>query len=740
MPSQPSPGSTAAPPQSATPVWQAQGPRPTTEGQVEQIVDREVVGAVEAIAAHPVDRDIVYIAAVNGGIWRTRNARAARPTWEPLTDRAQSLSFGALEFDPTDPTHRTLVAGTGRFSSKSRSGGALVGILRTVDEGRTWTVLGSAPLGTLHITGVAPRGDIIVASNNRTGVHRTTNTGATWQQVTGAAGSGLPAGLAFDLAGDPTNPARLFTHVGASGLFRSSDTGATWSKMSNGAIDALLGGASNVRISVGTANNIYVAICDGSGRLAGLFRSGDGGGTWRALDLPRTIEGGNVAFGLHPGGQASIHLSVAADRDNPNLLYVGGDRQPSFDEGVPAGTLRRFPNSIGAQDFSGRLFRVDASKPSGSQSTPLTHSGTASGSAPHGDSRDMAIAPDGALIESDDGGVYRRLRPQVNTGDWISMNGDLQVTELHSVAWDANCKTVIGGAQDTGSPQQLTNAAARWRSFSTGDGGVVAVDAASTPGLSTRYSSFQNLQALRRQVFDAAGTLLSTTSVSLRVLGGAPRHVAQFYTPLELNRVTPTRLIIGAANGVYESDDQGDTITAIAPGIRINDTGAVAYGAIGNSDALYVGAGASVFVRTAAHPAALTRSAAYPGTTTVAGIAIVLNDARAAFVVDTTRIFRTTNSGNQWSDITGNLPALGVTVLRSVAFCADLAGGSVVVGTNSGVFAAAGPAFTQWGPLGAGLPAVPLLRLQYSDQDRILLAGTLGRGAWTLTLPEPVTA
>ena len=136
--------------------WQRQGPRPTTEGQVEKIIDREVMGASQALAAHPVDANIVYAAAVNGGIWRTMNAMAARPAWLPMTDLARSLSFGALEFDPTDTTHTTLVAGTGRFSSKSRSGGALIGLLRTVDGGATWTALGADPLRSLHITGVAP--------------------------------------------------------------------------------------------------------------------------------------------------------------------------------------------------------------------------------------------------------------------------------------------------------------------------------------------------------------------------------------------------------------------------------------------------------------------------------------------------------------------------------------------------------------------------------------------------------
>ena len=716
--------------------WRQQGPRPTTQGQVENIIDREVVGAVQALAAHPVDADIVYAAAVNGGIWRTMNAMAARPTWLPLTDLARSLSFGALEFDPTDAAHRTLVAGTGRFSSKSRSGGALIGVMRTGDGGSSWVVLGADPLRSLHITGVAPRGATIVISSNG-GLHRSTDTGVTWTRVSDDPGSGLPAGSAFDLAGDPPNPAHLYSHAGARGLYRSMDSGRTWAKISDSAIDSVLQGSSNIRISVGTANNIYVAICGPTGHLAGLFRSADGGTSWRSIDLPRTTEGGDVVFDLHPGGQASIHLSIAADRSHPGLVYVGGDRQPGFDEGIQPGMVPRWPNSTGARDYSGRIFRIDTTRPPGKQSSPLTHSGTASGSAPHADSRDMAFTSDGVLLESDDGGVYRRTRPQMNDGDWFSMNGDLQVTEFHSVAWDANRRIVMGGAQDTGSPQQETSAAQRWRSISTGDGGVVAVDATSTPGLSTRYSSFQLLQALRREVYDSAGVLRSATPVALRVLGGGERLTAQFYSPLELNGVEPTRLVIGASNGIYESDDQGDTLRAIAPGVRINDSGPLAYGATGNADVLYAGSGPNVLIRTAPPPAALTLSGAYPGAATVVGIAVDPHDPRAAFVIDALRVFRTGDSGASWDDVTGDLATHGAPVLRSVVHCADLNGGSVAIGTNSGVFAASGPSFTAWVRLGTDLPKAPVLRLRYSGTDRLLLAGTLGRGAWTLTLPSP---
>lgn len=720
-------------------VWVAQAPGPNTLGQVENIDDGEVVGAIKAVAAHPTDPNIVYVGAVNGGIWRTTNGMSVNPAWERQTDGQGSQSIGAIEFDPTDSTNRTLVAGNGRFSSFGRDGGALSGLLRTTNGGTTWTTInGSGTLNDLNISGVAPRGATIIISVDdansfeRVGIWRSTNTGSSWEQISGGNGTGLPSGQSADIASDPSNRDLLFTNAGENGLYRSTNAGATWAKVSNAAMDALIANSGNIKIAVGRSNNVYVAIVR-SGELAGVFRSGDGGTSWTPMGVPMTVEGG-----IHPGGQGGIHLSIAADRDNAQIVYVGGDRQETGPFNFPV------PNSIGAKDYSGRLFRGDASRPPSSRWVHLTHSnslgaaggGTAHGSAPHADSRDMVVAANGMLIEVDDGGIYRRTSPRDNTGDWFSMNGDIQATEFHAVAWDSNSNIVIGGAQDTGTPAQRLTTDVRWQSVSTGDGGAVAVDDSSTPGRSTRYSSYFDLFDFRRQVFDAANVLQSTVNPRLRVLGTGSALRPQFYTPIKLNTVTPTRLIIGAENSVYESMDQGETITEIGPGIRVNDTGPniIAYGAAGNANMLYLGSDVRVFVRTAASPAPLRQSTTYPGGSVV-GIAIDPNDPRTAYVIDPGRVFRTTDSGGTWANITGNLQTLSPGALRSIAYSTSTSAGAIVVSGNMGVFEAPGAAFSTWRPLGEGLPRVPVYHLEYDPTDRILLAGTLGRGAWTLTFP-----
>ncbi len=731
-------------------VWLQQGPGPNTVGQVEGITNGEVVGAIKTVAAHPTNADVLFVGAVNGGIWRTANATAAAPTWTPQLGLDQALNIGAIAFDPTDAMNQTLIAGAGRFSSFNPlgipQGNDRVGVWRTTNDGATWTLLdGGGILTNINVSGVAPRGTTLVLSANtaapfaKRGVWRSIDSGVMWTQISGS-GTGLPTGASHDLASDPSNSARLFTNSGTAGIYRSDDTGENWIKVSDAAVDAALVGSTNVKISVGDANNVYVAIVGGGTQLSGLFRSGDGGGMWTALDRPVTTESG-LAIGTHPGRQGTTHLSIAADLTNDNVVYVAGDRQPFQDEGTAGTCMPCFPNSIGANDFSGRLFRVDAGLAVGAQATHITHTNTTSGSSPHADSRDMAIDANGNLIETDDGGIYRRTTPLLNTGDWFAVNGDIKVTEFHDIAWDAVAKVAVGGAQDTGSPEQTTAGNTRWRSISTADGGDVAIDDFGTPGTSIRFSSNQRLGFFRRRTIDAANTVTATVFPALTVVGGGNPLVRAFKTPIAVNRVTPTRLIIGGGNSVYESADQGTTITEIGVGIIVNspDRDPIAYGAAGNADMLYVGSGDQVFIRNAAPPAALTASAMYPGSGTGRVVIDIVMDPAApliAYVADTTHVYRTPDGGGMWADITGDLLTLTPGAIRSITYSTSNVDGTVIVGAQNGVFGAVGPAFTTWTVVATGLPRVPVFDVQYNPADEVLVAGTLGRGAWSVSLEE----
>jgi hypothetical protein len=746
-------------PISANKPWQAQGPGPAIDGQSENVVpNNEVVGAIHTVVAHPTDPKTLYIGAVNGGVWRTKNAQSNNPNWKPLTDSMPSSAIGALAFDPTDGSANTLWAGVGRFSSFGRLGGNRIGLYKTTNGGDSWTLVdGGGVLFGKNVAGLTPRGNTIVVAVDvadvnalvNLGIWRSTNGGATFTQISGGVGTGLPLGMTHDLVGDAANPNRLFTSAifapaGQNGVYRSLNTGANWTKVSNAAMDALLisggaNGTTNVEFAVGTNNDVYAAFVN-AGRLSGLFRSGDGGTTWTQLDRPRT---GPNNVGIHPGAQGGIHLSVVADPVDHNIVYIGGDRQPfRAEEGLGP---PQFPNSIGAQNFSGRLFRCNASLPAGSQCTPLTHVGTASNSSPHADSREMTIDADGNVLETDDGGIYKRVNPRSTTGDWVSVIGNLQVSEQHDLSYDPLAQVVFVGTQDNDDPHQ-DKPDPNWFVLLSGDGGDTAVDNVSLgPAASTRYDSAQGLQAFVRTFWDVGNDLLGFVFPPLTPIGGSPAFAGQFVTPVEVNAVTPTRLILGGANGTYETFDQGDTINRIST-VVVNGAGidAVSYGGLGNAELLVVGSGVRLFLRTAAHPAPLTEILTYPGRLTaftVRDTVIDPDNANAFYLTNAQQVWQTLDGGATWNNLTGNLLTFPQIALRAIEYVprSDGSGSNdaLVVSSFTGVYVAyQSTGFTQWSQLGSGLPNVGFLDLHYVAADKTLVAGALGRGAWKLKVGD----
>ena len=85
--------------------WTPAGPEPVRNAQDLLGTTNQVTGAIQAVLAHPTDPDVIYVGAVDGGVWRTTNATTATPIWTPLTDQFPSLAIGALGFDLSNPRH-----------------------------------------------------------------------------------------------------------------------------------------------------------------------------------------------------------------------------------------------------------------------------------------------------------------------------------------------------------------------------------------------------------------------------------------------------------------------------------------------------------------------------------------------------------------------------------------------------------------------------------------------------------
>jgi hypothetical protein len=730
----------------------------------------------------------MLIGTVNGGVWRTTNALAASPAWAPVTDFLPSLSIGALTYDKANAN--TVYAGIGRYSALSSTGGARAGLFTSADSGLTWgAVAGNSAFtaGGVNISSVAANGQTILVSADTSdtssyayrGLFRSTDGGATFTHLSSAAGATNLA--ATMVVADPTNPNRYYmaaynaNTVTDRGVYRSDDAGATWTHMHDATMDALIGASTgNMKLSVNNNGALFIGIAN-SGRLAGVFRTQDQGTSFTSFGVPTTIDGpvGNtITNGIHPGGQAGIHFSLLADPTNDNVVYIGGDRQP-------LGTEINGVSSLGAANYTGRLFRSGGA---GSW-TAITDNQTAGYSGPHADSRAMAFDSNGNLIEADDGGLYRRSSPLDSTGNWTALGGNgatgLQVTEIHSVAYDNHGGVLIAGTQDTGSMQQSAHNSKTWAELNQGDGGVVAVY--DRPGgNSYRYSSSQNLGSFARRTYDSSGTkvggtyypgLVVSNSGGLSITKFEPEAFQEdetakasvpdaptepgvpFYTKFAINKVDAGRLLFGTKS-LYETANHGDTLEVLGgitvsntPAVRFSATvNALAYGGfegeIGYADVLYSGAGAELRIRQAGAGFNVLPdvNAAYNAAAGSSGFSItdlVLDYTTwdTAFVGNSSRrVFYTLDAGSSWAEIPGLSGLIGGE-LNTLEYIERGSFEAVFAGGRNGVFWALGTndVFGTWSEFGAAsLPNARVTDLDYDVTADVLAVGVQGRGAWTI--------
>jgi Lecithin:cholesterol acyltransferase len=523
------------------PEWQELGPGPILGGQTVGLDNNPVAGAISSIAVHA-DGTTVYVGTVNGGIWKTDDFFVDSPVWQPLTDDFPSLSISTLTFGSIDSN--TLYAGTGSFSS-SGNGGAAVGLLKYEEhqeyDGSEWKTIGEWKL--LNETFDGKRITQIVAFPNSDGTDdallvATIDNGALYFSDNG--------GASFDeefINEDPDNITDLalvssfgsggndylLAGIANEGVWRSDDGGDTWSAAVNGMSQTDITDAIRIQFASHPtqAGIVYAALISSTGDLSRLYRSGDYGGTWIAMDLPQTNEAGGPWY-LTPGHQGYLHFSMAADPESPYIVYVGGDRQPVIGKGV---------NEVDLTTWTGRIFQgtYDSDQDNGTTDWVQVVGSNANSTAPHADSRDLTFAWNPvllsySLLEADDGGIYSlEFASDAPNRTWVSKNGALRITEIVSLAYDWTSGRVFSGQQDNGTsyfPGQDSNGDGSvddegerytWSSFLKGDGNTQAVtiiedtdgdgdvDAADGSPRVIWYTMGNNLNSFYRVEFDSAG-------------------------------------------------------------------------------------------------------------------------------------------------------------------------------------------------------------------------------------------
>jgi len=282
-------------------------------------------GRTVAATGVPGQPNLYYMAANNGGVWKSTDYGHV---WRAIFDGQPTQSIGAIAVAPSNPEVIYVGSGEGLQRPDLSVGD---GVYKSVDGGSTWLHMGLRDAQQIASILVDPRdaNRLYVAAvghpygpNSERGVFRSTDGGAHWEKVfykdqdTGA----------MELAFDPKNPRTIYAdlwsarlgpwengafHGPGSGLFKSTDGGTTWKPLTQG-LPTFAQGLGRIGLGVAPSDGrrIY-AMVDASPELGGLYRSDDAGASWKKVN-------GDVRL----WGRGSDFAAVKADPGNRDIVYV----------------------------------------------------------------------------------------------------------------------------------------------------------------------------------------------------------------------------------------------------------------------------------------------------------------------------------------------------------------------------------------------------------------------------------
>jgi photosystem II stability/assembly factor-like uncharacterized protein len=300
----------------------------------------------------PSQPNVFYIGVVNGGVWKTTDYGR---TWDPIFDEQGTGSVGAIAVAPTDANIVYVGSGEGLQRPDLSTGD---GIYKSTDAGKTWTHLGLRDGQQIPQIIVDPRDPnrLFVAvlghpygPNAERGIFRSTDGGRTFEKVLYKDENTGGIDVAFDPQSSNTIYAVLWEARQApwengafsgpnSGMFKSTDGGTTWRQIGRGLPTFDRDGLGRIGIAVAPSLPSRLFATVDAARNGGLYRSDDGGETFaKATEDTRVVS------------RASDFAEVKVDPKNPDVVYTGSIvAWKSVDGGKTFNALRGAP---GGDDY-----------------------------------------------------------------------------------------------------------------------------------------------------------------------------------------------------------------------------------------------------------------------------------------------------------------------------------------------------------------------------------------------------
>ena len=682
-------------------------------------------GRVSDFAVTPGQRHRYFAAVASGNLWKTDNAGT---TWTPVFDNESSYSVGVVTMDPNNPN--VIWVGTGENNSQ-RSVSFGDGVYKSLDGGQSWIRMGLET--SEHIGGIEvdPRDSDVVYvaaqgplwnSGGERGVYKTTDGGQSWERV---------------------------LHV-------DDDTGANEVLLDPRDPDTIYASMYQRR------RHVWTLINGGPG--SGIYKSTDGGATWRELEsgLPK-VDMGRIGLAISPVDPDVVYAIVEAQRGEGGV-FRSTDRGESWTKrGDYMSSSPQYYNELVADPHDlDTVYSLDTllqvSKDGGATFAPVGEKHK------HVDNHALWIDPDDPdyLLVGCDGGVYESFD---RGATWL-FKENLSITQFYRVNVDNSepFYYVYGGTQDNntlGGPSRTLRESGisneDWFITVGGDGYETVIDP-EDPNIV--YSQWQYGGLVR---YDRRSG--ETVDIQPQEEPGEDAHRWNWDSPVIISPHSPTRLYY-AAQRVFRSDDRGDTWTAISGDLsrQINRDELPVMGRIWGMDAvsknrstsdygnivsltestlveglIYVGTDDGLLQVTEDGGENWTRIERFPGVpelTYVSDIEASRFDADTVYATFDNHkqgdfkpyVLVSRDRGRTWSSISGDLPEREVVYsLIQDHVKADL----LFVGTEFGIYVSLDEG-THWHRLEGGFPTIQVRDLEIQRDWEDLAVATFGRGFYIL--------
>jgi photosystem II stability/assembly factor-like uncharacterized protein len=691
-------------------------------------------GRISAVAGVPGKPEVFYVAGAAGGIIKTANGGV---TFQPIFDGQPVASIGAIEIAASN--ENVIWVGTGEGDPRNSTSFGN-GVYRSTDAGRTWTHVGLDDSERIKRIAVHPQNPDVAyvcavghswGPNEERGVFRTTNGGQSWQKVLYR----NPDTGCSDIAMDPSDPRTLYAGLytfrrkpwrfdsggGETALYKTTDGGDTWQKLTNGLPK---GPMDRPGMAVSMSNPNVVYLISETKSEGTLFRSEDRGASWTKVS-------DNTVITFRP----FYYDDLRVDPANPNRLFaLAGQLQVSED--------------------GGRTFRN-------------------AGVGLHGDHQAMWIDPKNPkrIIEGCDGGFQISYDGGLT---WEVINS-FPFTQFYRVEIDNQQPfTMCGGLQDNGvwcGPSMVTSRDGirkrDWVTVSGGDG----------------FSGVQNIAEPWIVYSTSQGGPIYATNLrtnTSRAIAPYPKDIGSTGNPIapykyRFNWNSPIvrsphdpKVIYYGGNVLFRTTNHGLSWDIISPDLTTNDKSkqqssggdivvdntaaefhctimAISESPV-QKGVIWVGTDDGNIQVTRDNGAHWTNVVAnikgLPANSWVPAIDASPFDAGTAYVaVDRHRdndfaphAYKTTDFGQTWTPIVGNLPAKGyVHVVREDPKVKGL----LFLGTELGIFTSLNDGGA-WIDLRNGMSAAPVPELRVHPRDGDLVIATHGRGMYILDDIAPI--